>query len=269
MKLQGKVAMVTGGGSGIGEAVACRLAEEGASVAVVDIDGGAATLTVGLMGGGHAIAADVSDSAAVDGAVAEVEEVLGPLDVLVNVAGIPGRELVQRILPRMETQLAEAASGSITTPLESLVRLSDEEWARMLAVHLNGTFYCTRAAARVMAQRKQGVIVNVASICGIEGCAGVPHYSAAKGGILAFTRAVAKELILQGIRVNAVAPGYVDTPMLETLSPLMVGAVQVQTPIGRVGTPTEIAATVAFLTSDEATFFVGDTLSPNGGYVTV
>ena len=101
---------------------------------------------------------------------------------------------------------------SRTTPLDALVRLPDVEWRTMLAVHLDGTFFGTRAAARSMAQRGGGVIVNVASVCGIEGCAGYPHYSAAKGGILAFTRSVAKELIVQGIRVNAIAPGFIETP---------------------------------------------------------
>ena len=112
----------------------------------------------------------------------------------------------------MEQQLAEAADGRITTALDGLVRLPDDEWRRMLAVHLDGTFYGTRAAARSMAPRGTGSIVNIASVCGIEGCAGYPHYSAAKGGILAFTRAVAKELAVQGVRVNAVAPGFIETP---------------------------------------------------------
>jgi 3-oxoacyl-[acyl-carrier protein] reductase len=120
-----------------------------------------------------------------------------------------------------------------------------------------------------MTQRRSGAIINVASICGMEGCTGAPHYSAAKAGILGFTRAVAKEVIVQGVRVNAIAPGYVDTPMVGQLSPGVRGATVLRTPIGRLGLPREIGALAAFLASDDASFFVGATLSPNGGLVTV
>jgi 3-oxoacyl-[acyl-carrier protein] reductase len=234
MSLAGKVAAVTGGGSGIGEATCVRLSEEGASVAVLDIDEGAAALTAKLAGGGLAIACDVTDSAAVDAALERL-----------------------------------AATGEMKTPLEGLVRMSDADWRRMLSVHLDGTFHGTRAAARSMAARETGSIVNVASICGIEGCTGHPHYSAAKGGILAFTRTVAKELIQQGVRVNAVAPGFVDTQLVGgSLTPPLVESVRLQTPAQRLGRPEEIAATIAFLAGDDASFFVGDTVSPNGGFVT-
>ena len=138
----------------------------------------------------------------------------------------------------------------------------------MLAVHLDGTFHGTRAAARSMARRGAGAIVNVASICGLEGCVGHPHYSAAKAGLLGFTRAVAKELIVQGIRVNAVAPGFVETGT-QALSDRQRAAISSRTPIGRHGRPAEVAATVAFLVSDDASFLVGETLSPNGGLVTI
>ena len=250
MRLDGKVALVTGGGSGIGEAICQAFAAEGARVAVLDVNREAAELTAGLVAKGHAVVADVSDSAAVDRAVAEAEAALGPLDVLVNNAGIAGGPNVDRMIPRAEQQLAEAAGGAITTALEATVRLPDEEWRRMLAVHLDGTFYCTRAALRSMAERRTGSIVNIASICGMEGCTGSPHYSAAKAGILGFTRAVGKEVILQGVRVNAIAPGYVDTPLLDVMSPLVRGATALQTPLGRLGTPREIAATAVFLASD-------------------
>jgi 3-oxoacyl-[acyl-carrier protein] reductase len=147
--------------------------------------------------------------------------------------------------------------------------MEDEDWRQMLAVHLDGTFYGTRAAARSMAARETGSIVNIASICGIEGCTGHPHYSAAKGGILAFTRTVAKELIQQNVRVNAIAPGFVDTQLVSgSLTEPLVAAVVMQTPQGRLGRPEEVAAAVAFLATDDASFFVGDTVSPNGGFVT-
>ena len=144
--------------------------------------------------------------------------------------------------------------------------LTDEEWRLVMSVHLDGTFYSSRAAARSMGPRGSGVIVNMASVCGIEGCAGHPHYSAAKAAILGFTRATAKELIVQGIRVNAIAPGFIDTGgALDAGRHPQVA----RTPAGRLGTPDEVAATVAFLASDDAAYYVGATLSPNGGLVTV
>jgi 3-oxoacyl-[acyl-carrier protein] reductase len=178
-------------------------------------------------------------------------------------------EHLRRVKPLIAKQRAEAANGGVTTPLDALVRLTDEEWRTMLSIHLDGTFYCTRAAVRSMAPLGTGSIVNMSSICGLEGCTGHPHYSAAKGGILAFTRTVAKELIQQNVRVNAVAPGFVDTQLVGgSLTPPLIEVVRLQTPQGRLGRPEEIAATIAFLASDDASFFVGDTVSPNGGFVT-
>jgi 3-oxoacyl-[acyl-carrier protein] reductase len=271
MTLDGKVAVVTGGGSGIGEAICMRFAQEGARVAVVDVSEQMAELTARLADG-VAVVADVSDAAAVDRALVEVESRLGPVDVWVNNAGIPSsREHAAHVNQRVAQQLSEAASvGQITTPLEALVRLSDEEWRRLLSVHLDGTFYGTRAAARSMATRGTGAIVNIASICGLEGCTGHPHYSAAKGGILAFTRAVAKELIVQGVRVNAVAPGFVETRMsADSLDNTVAASLNLRTPAGRRGRPEEVAATVTFLAAGDAGFYVGETLSPNGGLVTI
>jgi 3-oxoacyl-[acyl-carrier protein] reductase len=270
MRLEGKVAVVTGGASGIGEAISIRFREEGATVAVLDLNVEAARLTADVAGGGLALGTDVSDSAAVDAALAEVEEKLGPVDVWVNNAGISGRAHAQRVNPRAEQQMMEMATGTITTPLNALIEVSDDEYQQMVDVHLGGTFYGMRAAARSMVARGTGSIVNVASICGIEGCAGHPHYSAAKAGILGLTRSVAKELILQGVRVNAVAPGFVVTPMMTAdASETMIAGLALGTPIGRLGRPAEIAAAVAFLASDDASFFVGETISPNGGFVTV
>jgi 3-oxoacyl-[acyl-carrier protein] reductase len=269
VRFDGKVALVTGGGSGIGEAICLRLHAEGARVAVVDWNEDAAKLTAGLCNG-IAIPTDVSDSAAVDAALARAEAELGPVDIWVNNAGIGPGAFGELVNARAEQQLAEAATGTITTPLDALVRLSDEDWSRMLAVHLNGTFYGTRAAARSMVPRGGGAIVNIASICGIEGCTGHPHYSAAKAGIAGFSRTVAKELILQGVRVNSIAPGYVDTPLVASgLTESLSAVIRLSTPLGRLGRPEEIAATVAFLASDEASFFVGQNVSPNGGVVTI
>jgi 3-oxoacyl-[acyl-carrier protein] reductase len=271
MTLDGKVAVVTGGGSGIGEAICTRFAQAGARVAVVDVNEQMAELTARLAGG-VAVVADVSDAAAVDRALGEVESGLGPVDVWVNNAGVPAsREHAAHVNERVAQQLREAATaGQISTPLDALVRLSDAEWRRLMSVHLDGTFYGTRAAARSMAPRGTGAIVNIASICGLEGCTGHPHYSAAKGGILAFTRAAAKELIVQGVRVNAVAPGFIETPMsADSLDNKMSASLKLQTPAGRLGRPEEVAATVTFLAADDAAFYVGETLSPNGGIVTI
>jgi 3-oxoacyl-[acyl-carrier protein] reductase len=268
--LDGKVAVVTGGGSGIGEATSVRLAADGARIAVLDANLDTARLTAALTGDGLAIHADVADAASVEAALAEVERELGPVDVWVNNAGIAGTRSLERVNPRVESQLQEVASeGKASTPLEGLVRLTDEEWREMISVHLDGTFHGTRAAARSMAARGTGAIVNVASICGLEGCAGHPHYSAAKGGILAFTRSVAKELIPQGVRVNAVAPGYIETPMAAMISETLRAAVQLATPAGRLGRPEEIAAAIAYLATDEASYVVGETLGANGGMATI
>ncbi len=272
MSLAGKLAAVTGGGSGIGRAICRRFAEEGATVAVLDVRLAAAQATVDELGAGLALQADVSDSAAVDAAFEQIERDLGTLDVLVNNAGASGAAHIERVVPLVQIQRDEAAAGRVVTPLDALVRLSDEEWRRMLAIHLDGTFYCSRAAVRAMAPRGSGTIVNMASVCGIEGCAGHPHYSAAKAAILGFTRSCAKELIVQGIRMNALAPGFVDTSVRTNDGADAVDAnrrfMAASTPAGRLGTPAEIAAAAAFLASDESAYFVGATLSPNGGLVT-
>lgn len=268
MRFTGQVAAVTGGGSGIGAAICRRLADEGAIVAALDLSVDRAQEVVTDLPGAAAIYADVSDGASVEAALTQVETDLGPLAIMVNNAGALAMDHVARVTPLVEQQRAEQAVGPIQTPLDALVRLTDEEWRFVLSVHLDGTFYGTRAAVRRMAGRRAGAIVNMASVCGIEGCTGHPHYSAAKAGVLGFTRATAKEVIVQGIRVNAVAPGFIDT----TRNKAAVGAARdmnvARTPAGRLGTPEEVASAVAFLASDDAAFFVGATVSPNGGLVT-
>jgi 3-oxoacyl-[acyl-carrier protein] reductase len=268
MRFEGQVAAVTGGGSGIGAAICRRLAEEGAVVAALDLSVDRAQEVVGDLPGAGAIHADVSDSASVEAALTQVEAELGPLAIMVNNAGALAMSHVARINPLIEQQRAEQAVGPIQTPLEALARLTDDEWRLVMSVHLDGTFYGTRAAVRRMAERRAGAIVNMASVCGIEGCTGHPHYSAAKAGVLGFTRATAKEVIVQGIRVNAIAPGFIDTTRTKDQVGVARQVNVARTPIGRLGTPEEIAAAVAFLVSDDAGFFVGATLSPNGGLLT-
>jgi 3-oxoacyl-[acyl-carrier protein] reductase len=267
-RFDGVVAAVTGGGSGIGAAICRRLAEDGAVVAALDLSVERAQRVIDDLPRAAAIHADVSSSASVEEALTQVESDLGPLGIMVNNAGALAMDHVARIKPLIAQQQAEQAVGPITTPLEALVRLTDEEWRFVMSVHLDGTFYGTRAAVRRMAGRRSGAIINMASVCGIEGCTGHPHYSAAKAGVLGLTRATAKEVIVQGIRVNAVAPGFIDT----TRTKAEVGVARevnvVRTPAGRLGTPEEVAATVAFLASDDAAFYVGATLSMNGGLLT-
>ena len=267
-RFEGKVAAVTGGGSGIGAAICRRLADEGAIVAVLDLSVERAQEIADELPRAAAIGVDVSDSGSVEDALTRVEAELGPLAIMVNNAGALAMSHVARVNPLIEQQRAEQAVGPITTPLEALARLTDDEWRLVMSVHLDGTFYGTRAAVRRMAERRAGAIVNMASVCGIEGCTGHPHYSAAKAGVLGFTRATAKEVIVQGIRVNAIAPGFIDTTRTKDQVGVARSVNVARTPIGRLGTPEEIAATVAFLVSDDAAFFVGATISPNGGLLT-
>jgi NAD(P)-dependent dehydrogenase (short-subunit alcohol dehydrogenase family) len=144
--------------------------------------------------------------------------------------------------------------------------MEDGMWRRTLAIHLDGTFHCTREALKVMETCRRGKIVNMASIAGTTGLAGAPDYSAAKGGIIAFTKSVAREVAHLGIQVNAVAPGFVDTPLLEALSPTMRASVLARTPLGRLGTAEDIAAAVLYLASPAGDWVTGQVLSPNGGY---
>ena len=147
-------------------------------------------------------------------------------------------------------------------------RMDDAEWRRMLEIHLFGTFYCTRAALRIMEERATGVIVNMASVAGLGGIPGSAHYGAAKAGIIGFTKSVAQEVGGANVRVNAIAPGLIDTPMTADAPPMVRQMVLLRTPLGRSGALEEIAAVALFLVSDEASFVTGQVLSPNGGLYT-
>jgi len=272
MKLKDKVALITGAGSGIGRAIAQLFAEEGARIVANDVNASAAKETVESLGalgsGARAIQADVADSRQVKAMFAEVDRDLGILDVLVNNAGIavtaPGER--ERLGEKSDTRIMEMLSDEgVTTHWDITQEMTDEAWLRMIGVHLNGTFFCTREALRLMSRRNQGAIVNMSSVAGLMGLENVPHYSAAKAGILGFTRAVAREVGSRNIRVNAICPGFIDTPMTQPLSPLVRKAITARTALGRWAEPAEVAKTALFLASDDSSFFTGQWLSPNGG----
>ena len=197
-----------------------------------------------------------------------VEREHGRLDVLVNNAGVamgPGDDRAA-LMRKGEARIMETVSGQgVQTQWDVTQNLSDEAWHHVIGVHLHGTFYCTREALKMMSRQNSGAIVNLSSVAALMGLDTVPHYSAAKGGILALTRAVAREVASRGIRVNAICPGYIDTPMTAPISELSRKALLSRTPMGRVGEPREIAATALFLASDESSFTTGQWLSPNGG----
>lgn len=269
MRLQSKICLVTGGGSGIGEAICRRFAQEGALVGVLDIDMNAALRVANSLDGAVALSCDVASSSSVNQAFTRALEKLGRIDVVVNNAGMVGREYTRHVQRRIR-QLSELRDhGKTLSALRVTEELTDEEWDRMVTTHLNGTFYCSRAAMRAMDRVGGGVIINMASINGIDGGHVNPHYAAVKAGIIGFTRALSKEAIVQGIRVNVLAPGFVETPLRHTIDPLIQQWQIAATPIGRAALPEEIANAALFLASDESSYFVGQTLSPNGGYLTV
>jgi 3-oxoacyl-[acyl-carrier protein] reductase len=232
-RFTGKVALVTGGASGIGAAVARRLLEEGARVASLDLEAKAPEGVFGL-------AADVSSSADVEDAVAAVREELGHVDVLVCSAGIPGASL-------------------------STVDVPDDEWKRVLAINADGVFYCNRAVLPSMVERGYGRIVNVASIAGKEGNPMAAAYSASKAAVIAMTKAIGKDVAGTGVLVNCVAPAVIETPILDGMSQDHVAYMVERIPMGRMGEPHEVAALVCWLASDECSFSTGATYDISGG----
>ena len=243
--LAGRVALVTGASSGIGAAIARRLAEEGATVAVNHRSGsagaGAALVTELEAAGGTAAAfsGDVAHREECDAMVAAVVERFGKLDILVNNAGITRDGL--------------------------LVRMSDEDWEAVIATNLSGTFYCCRAAGKVMMKARTGSIVNIASVIGLVGNAGQVNYAAAKAGIIGLTKSVAKELAVRGVRANVVAPGFIETPMTARLPEKVAEAARETIAMRSFGTPQDVAAAVAFLASDDAAYITGQVLAVDGG----
>ncbi|PUA33660.1 MAG: hypothetical protein B7O98_04410 [Zestosphaera tikiterensis] len=248
MKLKDKVAIITGAAEGIGKAIAIEFVKEGAKVVVADVNLELAEKTVEELKslGGEAIAVkvDVTNPDEVNAMVSKTLERFGRIDILVNNAGI-----------------------SIQKPL---LEMALEDWRRVIDINLTGVFLCTQAVARVMVQQGRGVIVNMASSLGFVAIPRRAAYSASKAGVIGLTRELAVELAPYGIRVVGVAPGWIATQRVLNLAKKGVvneEAIKMMTPMGRLGTPEEVAKVIAFLSSDEASFITGDTILIDGGYV--
>jgi NAD(P)-dependent dehydrogenase (short-subunit alcohol dehydrogenase family) len=227
----GRVALVTGGASGIGAAAAARLRAEGAEVAVFDQE---------PVEGYVSVTGDISSSAGVNAAVAQVERDLGRIDVLVNSAGVPGASL-------------------------RTVEVTDEEWQRVFAINTNGSFYMCRAVLPGMIERGYGRIVLVASIAGKEGNPMAAAYSASKAAVIAMTKAIGKDVANTGVLVNCIAPAVIETPILTGLSQHHIDYMVERIPLGRMGKPDEVAALIAFLASEDLSFSTGATYDISGG----
>lgn len=251
MKLKDKVVLITGGGSGLGREMGLTFAREGAKIGVNDIRPESAQNVVTEIerAGGNArpFVADVSSSAAVKKMFTDFIAAFGTIDILINNAGIGRTRDASEVIPTHEK--------------------TDEDWHKMLATHLDSTFFCTREALKVMIPQQSGRIVNLGSIAGTTGLAFASDYCAAKGGIISFTKSVAREVVAMGILVNCIAPGFIDTPMTAPIEGEMRQQIIAITPIGRFGEPSDIAAAALFLACEDSKFMVGQVISPNGGYV--
>jgi NAD(P)-dependent dehydrogenase (short-subunit alcohol dehydrogenase family) len=266
LPLEGQVAFITGAASGLGAAFARRLAKDGAIIIVNDMNADAADRLATELGGNTAIF-DVTDSTAFDTAVDEAVKNHGRLDILINNAGIAPPDSGSKWDAMMANEM-KRMEGDISgmNAMNHLVDLSDANWDRMIKVHLYGTFYGCRAALRHMQPQRAGKIVNIASVLGLYPNPAAPDYSVAKMGIIGLTKSVAYEVAHLGIRVNAVCPGYVDTPLLTPLSEAMKAAITTQIPIGRMAKAEELAEMVRFLVGPESSYCTGEVISVSGGY---
>jgi 3-oxoacyl-[acyl-carrier protein] reductase len=245
MRLAKKKAMVTGAGRGIGRAIAIEFAKEGADVAINDLeleDARRVADEIESMGReAMAVKGDVADYGAVRAMMKEVFARFGRIDILVNNAGIASK------MP--------------------LTEMSKQEWDRMIDVLLNGNFHCAKEVIGRMIEQRSGRIITISSVFGMTGFAEMVHYSAAKGGIIAFTKALAKEVAQYGITVNSIAPGNISTKMHESVPQSVIDEIVQMTPVGRLGRPEEVGHLAVYLASEEASFVTGQMISPNGGLV--
>jgi 3-oxoacyl-[acyl-carrier protein] reductase len=243
MELKGKVALITGGAQGIGKVTALLLAERGADIAISDINREGAEDTAKeierLGRRGLGLEGDVSNPADAERIVDTTVEKLGGIDILVNNAGITRDGL--------------------------LLRMAVEDWDAVLNVNLKGTFNCSKAAIKYMIKRKSGRIVNIASVVGEMGNAGQANYAASKAGIIGLTKSIAREYAQRGINVNAIAPGYIQTPMTEGLSEKVKEELKAQIPMAKLGTPLDVGNAIYFLVSDASSYITGQVLNVNGG----
>ncbi len=243
MRLQDKVAVVTGGGSGIGRAIALRYANEGAKIVVVDMNEEAANSVANEVtsAGGQAIASvtNVSQEDSVNEMINKTVEWGGKIDILANNAGI--------------------------TKDSQLRKMSKDQWDAVIGVNLTGVWLCGKAAAVKMAEQGSGTIINGSSISGLHGNFGQSNYTAAKGGMIAMSKTWAIELGPKGVRVNVVAPGWTETPMLSTVPEKVLDAVKNRTPLRRLATPDDVAQVYLFLASDESVFVTGQVIEVDGG----
>ncbi len=246
MLLDGKTALVTGASRGIGRAIALCLAAEGARVAINYAGNVKAAEEVKASveaAGGTAILcqADIADSAAVEAMIADVVKEFGAIDILVNNAGITRDTL--------------------------LMRMKDEDFAKVLDTNLKGVFYCTKAVSKLMMKKRAGRIINMASVVGLVGNAGQTNYAAAKAGVIGFSKSAAKELASRGITVNVVAPGFIGTDMTAGLPESVKEKMLTDIPLGRMGEPEDVANAVLFLASDQASYITGQVVNVDGGMV--